>query len=102
MKTKTLILSVCLSLIALQANALTTEEVKNSEYLINHGHSKEMAKMVNLQTTQVNGEKPPAIEGNVILKWVRKVQSYYDPAYDNGSFGRNDINFDGPGTPADL
>ena len=45
------------------AMALTTKEASSSEYLYDHGHSKEIGRLVEFQKDRVNGETPAKKKG---------------------------------------
>lgn len=47
---KYLLLTLCLaSLSSFSVNAMTVKDGDTEEYLLNHGHSKEIVRMINLQ-----------------------------------------------------
>ena len=78
---------------------LTTDEIKSESYIINHGHSSEMARLIDLQDSQINGDKldykskDPAWYADKKVNFVRKVFMYFDPVLDNGKFMQNDIKY---------
>lgn len=96
MKRIILSLTAFLFLIQLQAGAvISTDEAISEVYLINHGYSKETARLVKLQHAQINGEKYN-IEGNDYTPFqqaVRNIFMYLDPALDSGKFGTHDIKY---------
>ena len=78
---------------------VTPEEVKSEDYIINHGHSNEMARLMDLQDSQVNGiqsdykSKNPAWYAEKKVSFVRKVFMYFDPALDDEKFMQHNINY---------
>lgn len=79
---------------------LTTDEAISPSYILNHGYSKETARIMSLQHAQVNGTSPKYkgsdpewYESNKAVKLVRDVFIYFDPGLDNGRFGTDDIDY---------
>lgn len=90
------------------ANAIVTpEETTSVQFVINHGHSGEMAKLIDLQKAQINNTNPTYIkyEKQIDLSdypaWVtqEKVDAvkdfikYLDCGLDNGTFGKMNIDY---------
>ena len=78
---------------------LTTDEVKSEKYIINHGHSNEMARLIDLQDTQINGtksnykNKDPLWYADKKVNFVRQIFMYFDPVLDDGKFMQNNIDY---------
>ena len=74
---------------------ITPEEARDASYIQNHGHSKEMSRLMDLQRKQVIGEPTEDKTKKPFYTWpVRmfvKVRNYIDPIYDDGSFGDHEI-----------
>lgn len=79
--------------------AITPEEATSQGYLENHGHSGEMARLIDLQNAQINGDKPaykstdPDWYSTKSVNFVRRVFMYFDCGLDDGKFMQNDIKF---------
>lgn len=78
---------------------LTTDEATSQNYIINHGYSPETARMMDLQHSQITGEKkvfkssdPDWYTTNKAVYFVRRVFMYFDCGLDNGNFGKEKIN----------
>ena len=89
---KYLLLLGLTALIALPACAeLTVDDTINEEYLINHGYSKETARIVQKNQAQINGE-PLTQEidkeyyNQPVVKYVRRFFMYLDPSLDDYTF----------------
>lgn len=54
---KCLVLIFCM-FISLGANALKSTDITKEQYLINHGHSDDMVRMVEIQKSRLEPEKP--------------------------------------------
>ncbi len=70
---------------------LTVDDTVNSEYLINHGYSKETSRMVTKNIAQHHGEPlSEEIEkeyyNQPVVKYVRQFFMYLDPSLDNHTF----------------
>jgi len=95
---KKLSIIIALLLVQLQVGAtITTEEQFSEEYIINHGYSEEMSRLMNLQHDQILGI-PPTMSENVNLyrPWqngVRKFLMYLDPGLDDEKFMQHDIKY---------
>lgn len=84
-----------------QASAvLSDEQVMSPKYIINHGHSKEMARLIDLQSSQINGQKPKYdrnepewYTSNKTVSFFRKWFMIADPALDDQQFMQHDTNF---------
>lgn len=98
---KNLLLLVCLLGLSLPASAvISPEELASPTYTMQHGYSAEMARLIDLQNTQITGAPktyvnpdPAWYETNKFVKFVRNVFIYLDPALDNEKFGDNRIEF---------
>ncbi len=84
--------AVIISTSYFQADALTSSEHTSGEYIHNHGHSKETARIVELQKDQIAG-KEQSEKNKFFVKWYRKITSYLDPFYDDDKFGSQEIKF---------
>ena len=93
---------ICLYLVAaLPVSAVITPDDATSQgYIENHGHSSEMARLIDLQNAQINGEKsvyvskePSWHTSNKFFRAVRNVFIYFDPALDDGKFQQHDTRF---------
>lgn len=80
--------------------ALTTEDSTSTPYLKNHGYSGEMIRLIDLQNSQVNGDKPKY--KNPDPKWytedkkvnlIRHIFMYGDPGLDDQKFMQHDIKY---------
>jgi len=98
---KSLLILAAFAITTTQASAITVNEASSQQYLINHGYSKETARLVELQKKQVNGE-PVYDTKPMKVRWLRKIHSYLDPAIDDGQFGSTDIRHDSYSKPENL
>lgn len=88
-----------LGLIAVCALPAASEELTNMEaasrqYLINHGHSKDAAEMVEKSKAAATGDvyfNPYQKEHTKPVNWVINFFKYFDPAQDQDTFMRHDI-----------
>lgn len=99
------VLSILFILSVLTINVLpsfaviTPEEEMSETYIKGHGHSAEMARLIDLQTSQINcTEKKyksdePAIYADKKVNFIRKVFMYLDCGLDDGKFMQHDTNF---------
>ena len=96
------VLSIFILLFAANLNAfaaITPEQVMSEEYIYHHGHSKEMARLMDLQSAQINGQetafvtKVPEYYSRQPYKFVRSVFIYFDPGMDDGLFMQHDTKF---------
>ena len=98
---KLLLISAIFMLINLPSYAATTpDEILSKEYTVNQGYSTEMARLMNLQNAQVNGQKfddtissKKWYETNKCFIPIRKIFTYLDPALDTGEFMQHDIHY---------
>jgi len=92
---KILFLTAVLLISSTKCMALTVSESTSEQYLMNHGYSKETARLVDLKHKQINGEPVVNPYENTDLttrqKLIRNVQTYTDPAVDEGDFGNTKI-----------
>ena len=100
MKTKLFLTALIVAMIALPSNAsktLTPEHSTSEEYLKNYGHSDAMVEMIHRTKAKANGEayvsaQEQQIEEDCFLvRWVKKVFMYIDPAMDDHKFMNHDI-----------
>lgn len=99
---KNVLLITCAILVANSAFAVVTnEEIMSKDFLNNHGHSKEMTRLIHLQNDQINGHcSESTVRDRGIydeskgMKVIRNIIEYIDPGVDNGKFMRNDIDFE--------
>lgn len=73
---------------------ITNMDTASRQYLINHGHSKDAAEMVEKAKSSATGEpyfNPYEKEYNKPVTWVRNFFKYFDPAQDQDTFMRHDI-----------
>lgn len=84
----------------LSASAVVTpEEVTSRTYLDNHGHSDEMARLIDLQHSQINGvpvsfdRKEPAYYADKKVNFVRRVFMYFDGGLDDQKFMQHKIKY---------
>ncbi len=94
MKKKFLILIITAFISAPAFAELTVGDTVNPEYLRNRGYSSEMARMIQKSTAEANGEAmdyPVEREeyNQPVIKFVRRVFMYLDPALDDHSFKNN-------------
>ena len=88
-----------MSLITLPALAeLTTDEAISPQYVHIHGYSSEMARLIDLENSQINGAnskykrpQPEWYSSNKAVSFVRKVFIYFDPALDDEKFMQHEI-----------
>lgn len=79
---------------------ITTDEAVSDPYIINSGHSDEMARLIDLQRAQINGNKsqyknddPDWYASNKKVNFVRKVFMYLDPNLDNEDFMQHNTKY---------
>lgn len=97
MKNKILILGL-LGLIALPAySELTNESASSRDYLINHGHSKAVADLVECNKAVVVGGKCVMSTDNtekiLPVRWLDTLFNYFDPGRDDTDLMHHDIKF---------
>jgi len=95
------------------AAGFTTEQATSREYLMRHGHSAEIARMVEINNARINGEVyvAPKRQPSCFARWVNRnvgnekvsdfliktdevgsrALRYFDPALDDGTFLLHDI-----------
>jgi hypothetical protein len=93
--------NICLIFICLFAMAqsvmaeITVQEARDPQYLQNHGHSPETARLLELNYKQINGISTEKVVKKTAYNWpvrvFKKLQAYIDPAIDNEQFGRTEI-----------
>lgn len=100
MKTKLFLTALILAVVALPSSAtklLTPEHSTSEEYLKNYGHSDAMVEMIHKTKAKANGEayvtkQDQQLEEDFFLvRWVKKVFMYIDPAMDDNKFMNHDI-----------
>lgn len=79
---------------------ITPEESTSEVYIKNHGHSYEMARLIDLQNAQVNGTKakytnkdPDWYKSNKAVSFVRRTLMYFDCGLDDNNFMQNNIDY---------
>lgn len=79
---------------------ITPEEAASEKYIQNHGHSDEMSRLIDLQNSQINGQKtnyvsnePDWYNSNKVVKFVRRTFMYFDCGLDDGKFMQNNIDY---------
>jgi hypothetical protein len=86
---------LCLTAFNYSAKAeITPQEARDANYLQNHGHSKEMSRLIDLKDKQINGistKKPKPHFYSWPVRFYTKCRNYVDPIYDNGDFGSHEI-----------
>lgn len=93
------ILCLYIAIVAPVSAAITTEESTSQQYLESHGYSPEMARLIDLQNSHVNGSEPqykgpnPDWYADKKVNFVRKVFMYLDPGLDDEKFGKNTIKY---------
>lgn len=82
------------------ASAITSDESVSVEYIKKRGHSDEMARLVDLQKSRINGTEPTYInpdpewyKSDKRVNFVRKMFMYFDPGLDNGKFMHDNIDY---------
>jgi hypothetical protein len=86
--------------IILPSSAIVSDEdIMSEKYIMNHGHSKEMVRLIDLQNAQINGEKSryksdePEWYKEKKVNFIRQVFIYLDPASDDGKFMQHNIDY---------
>lgn len=98
MKSKFILTALIVSFISLQANAIVTpDEITSEENLRNSGYSDNIIHMVQKTKANAKGEAykthdQEQLEKDFFLvRWVKRVFMYIDPALDNGDFLNHNI-----------
>lgn len=100
----TFIIIAIITVIGLPAfSAITPQEAMSDDYIYNHGHSREMAKLIDLQQSQINGgpskyklERPePAYYSYTPVKYFREFLNYFDSGREDNTFMKRDIKYTG-------
>lgn len=87
--------------------AITPQESKSEEYIINHGHSEEMSRLIDLQNVQINKAEPTYVKPKEHwrtlkyprwctesrVKWIRDFFIYIDPSLDDDQFMKHNIDY---------
>ncbi len=92
---KFLLAILCICVVSLPSFAIITpEEAKSDEYIKNHGYSNEMARLIDLQYSQINGKSttyksrdPEFYTNNKKVNFIRRLFIYLDCGLDDGKFG---------------
>jgi len=79
-------------------SAITPEEAISEAYIYQHGHSDEMARLIDLQSSQINGT-PTKFKGQN-LQWydeqpyksVKKIVAHFDKTPENNIFLQDNLN----------
>ena len=81
-------------------SALTTDEAVSVNYIKKRGHSDEMARLMDLQKSYINGTEPEYrssepewYKTDKKVNFIRKVFMYFDPGLDNGKFMHDSIDY---------
>lgn len=96
---KLLSLICCLLLSAPCFADLSVNDISSQKYIDHHGHSDEMARLIDLQKSQINmtntdyKSPQPEIYLTPVSKLIRQVFLYLDCGLDDGKFMRNNIDF---------
>lgn len=79
---------------------ISTDDTTSDEYITNHGYSSEMARLIDLQNKQINGEpsnykrnEPEWWYTNKPVNFIRNTFIYLDPVLDDGKFMQHDIKY---------
>lgn len=86
---------------------ITPEESMSEEYILNHGHSGEMSRLIDLQNAQINDTetkyvkpvenwqnlKRPKFLTEKRVGFIRKFFMYMDPSADDERFMQNDTHY---------
>lgn len=80
---------------------ITPEEATSQTYIQNHGHSSEMAQLIDMQHAGINGVKnttykstdPGWYTSNIAVNLVRKAFMYFDCVLDDHQFFKHDIKY---------
>ena len=78
---------------------ITPEQAASTEYIEKHGHSVEMARLVNLQNQQINEgdvsykSKNPAKYSEKKINFIRNAFMYFDCGLDDERFMQHDTAF---------
>lgn len=85
---------------------INTDDAISEKYIINHGYSGEMARLIDLQQAQINGtstkyKQKETWYNNQLLKWVPEKQVnfvrnkflYYDAGLDDGKFMQHETRY---------
>ena len=92
---KIFILIMAISL--LPVYALTIDETTSYDYLRKHGHSDALIDAVHFEKAVINGEEYISMDKQkhqndfFLVKWVRRLFTYFDPALDDGTFNDHNI-----------
>lgn len=76
---------------------ITPSEATSPEYLYNQGHSASTVEIVQMSKAGANGEKYVSLDkakqdnDPKLVRWIKKVFIYLDPAMDDGTFMQHDI-----------
>ena len=73
-------------------SAITNRDMTNATYLKNQNYSDETVRLIKMQDYTPDQDKDKNSDVKKPNPW-RTFNSYIDPAYDNGQFGRKNINF---------
>ena len=71
--------------------SISNKEMTNETYMKNQGYSDETIRLINMQIYEPFGEKEK--QGTPIGRAWRKINAFIDPAYDDGKFGQQNIEF---------
>ncbi len=90
---------ICLGLMILLSQGLAFSYINSLDmtdetYMRNQDYSSETIRLINMQkyTPTVNRDEKNTVGKTCKSVW-QKINAYYDPAFDNGTFGNNNIPF---------
>lgn len=79
-------------------SSVTTEEIKSGEYILRHGHSDEMVRLIDLQDNQINGtpskyrcSNPEWYEVEPFTT-LKKVVLHFDKTPEDNAFAQANLN----------
>jgi len=88
-----LIISIGGFLHDLPAKALDPNDATTEQYLLNHGHSSEIVRMINLQKERTEGKvEQPSVTENKFKKFFKNLWYEQDLTMPVNDFGYNNIN----------
>lgn len=81
------------------AFSISVDESTSQQYIKKHGYSDEMARLIDLQNAQINGENTkyisnqPALYQDKRVNFIRRFFMYFDCGLDDGNFMQNSIDY---------
>jgi len=76
---------------SVSVKALTPEEAASEEYILQHGHSPEIVRMINIQKSRLEKEAPPVKTNNWLQKFIKNLIYESDLTIPNEDFGYRKI-----------